>query len=127
MTIQYINMDKFCSPIFFIKIEVNKYRFYNKIGKCHSIITKARAKSCAFYHSRTKKTQKFSITELVKATEVSNATITRLTRKLKCKNFAELKLNLASLDQPQPSIVKTKDKTLHEVYDFLFLKKIGKK
>lgn len=76
-------------------------------------------KVALFIIQQPQKAQKLNITDLAKAAEVSNATITRLTRKLNCKNFAELKLNLASLGTSLSSTIDTtKDETLYEVYEF---------
>lgn len=67
-----------------------------------------------------KRVQTLSISELAKLAHVSNATITRFSKRLNCKNFAELKLNLASSTNVAPSEpkVKVKKETPHRVYDF---------
>ncbi|TSO25454.1 MurR/RpiR family transcriptional regulator [Lactobacillus sp. LL6] len=92
--------------------------FITKLENIIPSLPKQERKAALFIIQEPKKAQKLNITDLAKAAEVSNATITRLTRKLNCKNFAELKLNLASLDTPHSSSIDTKDKTLYEVYDF---------
>ncbi len=49
-----------------------------------------------------KRVQTLSISKLAKLAHVSNATITRFSKRLNCKNFAELKLNLASSTNVAP-------------------------
>lgn len=65
-----------------------------------------------------KQVQTMSITELASQASVSNATITRFTQHIKCKNFAELKLNLASSDSNKEPDINPKDKITYEVYNF---------
>lgn len=65
-----------------------------------------------------KKVQKMSITELASSVQVSNATITRFTKNIKCKNFTELKLNLASSKSSDEPDINPKDKIIYDVYNF---------
>lgn len=63
--------------------------------------------------------QTSSITQLANAAKVSSATITRLTKHLKCTSFTDLKIKLATASSSNNLETEEKSKnTTHQVYDF---------
>ncbi|MFD1317936.1 MurR/RpiR family transcriptional regulator [Loigolactobacillus zhaoyuanensis] len=64
------------------------------------------------------KIQQLSINHLAESVGVSNATITRFVKKMKCANFYEFKIQLAKVGvSPEPA-VPTKGTIADDVYDF---------
>lgn len=90
----------------------------NELEKIYPKLPRQERKVALLLLQDPKKAQQMSITALSKLAKVSPATITRLVKRLECKNFYELKLRLVPTTGAEPTLKKSAQTLAQQVEHF---------